>query len=145
MYENLTTRYMISFLPLYRLKVIPSFREFVEWLLRQPPERDDVHWAQYHTHCAVCDVNYNFILKLDNYTLGQVNYILSKLKLDKSKVYLPTLQRTRNGPTEFNKSCKYFRNLTTDMVIRLYERYKVDFDMYYYKPDEYLRCVKSKN
>ncbi|XP_032663147.1 carbohydrate sulfotransferase 11-like [Odontomachus brunneus] len=133
------------FLPDKRLKVIPSFREFLEWLLRQPPEHDDVHWDRYYTHCAICDVNYNFILKLDNYTLGQINYILSKLKLDRNKIYLSTLQRTRNGLTDFNTSCKYFRNLTTDMVIRLYKRYKVDFDMFNYKPDKYLRCAKRKN
>ncbi|XP_014474160.1 PREDICTED: carbohydrate sulfotransferase 11-like [Dinoponera quadriceps] len=133
------------FLPDKRLKVIPSFREFVQWLLRQPSERDDVHWAPYHTHCAVCRVNYNFIMKLDDYTLGQINYVLSKLKLDRDKVYLPTLQRTRNGLTDFKTECKYFRNLTDDMVIRLYERYKVDFDMYGYKPDKYLRCAQRKD
>lgn len=130
---------------LCRLKVVPSFHEFASWLLGQPSERDDVHWVQYHTHCAVCDVNYNFILKLDNYTLGQVNYVLSKLKLDRSKVYLPTLQSTHHGLTDFNTACRYFRNLTTDIVTRLYERYKVDFDMYNYKLDKYLQCAERKN
>ncbi|EFN88227.1 Carbohydrate sulfotransferase 11 [Harpegnathos saltator] len=122
-----------------------SFREFLEWLLKQPPEHDDVHWVQYHTHCAVCNVHYNFILKLDHYTLGQINYILSKLKLDRNKIYLPMLQRTHNGLTDFKMACKYFRNLTTDMVMQLYERYKIDFDMYKYKPDDYWHCAKRKN
>nr|XP_012224991.1 PREDICTED: carbohydrate sulfotransferase 10-like isoform X1 [Linepithema humile] len=107
-----------------RLKIVPSFREFLEWLLKQPPGHDDVHWTPYHTHCAVCDVSYNFILKLDEYTFGDVNYILSKMKLDKSKIYLPRLQRTRTGVTDFNTTCRYFYNLSTDMVLRLYERDK---------------------
>nr|XP_012224992.1 PREDICTED: carbohydrate sulfotransferase 11-like isoform X2 [Linepithema humile] len=107
-----------------KLKIVPSFREFLEWLLKQPPGHDDVHWTPYHTHCAVCDVSYNFILKLDEYTFGDVNYILSKMKLDKSKIYLPRLQRTRTGVTDFNTTCRYFYNLSTDMVLRLYERDK---------------------
>ncbi|XP_025993413.2 carbohydrate sulfotransferase 11 [Solenopsis invicta] len=132
------------FLPDKRLKVIPSFREFLEWLLKQPSNHDDVHWAQYHTHCAVCDVRYNFILKLDEYTFGEVNYILTKLRLNKDKIYLPKLQRTRTGITDFDTTCKYFHNLTTDVVLKLYERYKVDFEMYNYKLDKYLHCAKSK-
>ncbi|XP_025261713.1 carbohydrate sulfotransferase 11 isoform X2 [Camponotus floridanus] len=132
------------FLTNRRLKVVPSFREFLVWLLEQPPNFDD-HWSQYHTHCAVCNTSYNFILKLDEYTFGEVNYVLSKLKLDKSKVYLPKLQRTRAGITNFDITCKYFHNLTTDMILRLYERYKVDFEMYNYKVDKYLPCAKRKN
>lgn len=126
---------------LYRLKVVPSFQEFLKWLLKQPPDHDDVHWAQYHTHCAICNVNYNFILKLDQYTLGEVNYVLSKLKLDKNKIYLPRLQRTRTGLTNFDVTCRYFRNLTKDIIMQLYERYKVDFEMYNYDLDKYLQCA----
>lgn len=129
----------------YRLKMVPSFREFLEWLLKQHPNFDDDHWSRYYTHCAVCDTNYNFILKLDEYTFGEVNYVLSKLKLDKNKVYLPRLQHTRAGITNFDITCKYFHNLTTDMILQLYERYKIDFEMYNYKIDNYLSCAKRKN
>lgn len=100
--------------------MVPSFREFLEWLLRQPPGHDDVHWDQYHTHCAVCNVRYNFILKL------------------------PRLQRTRAGITDFDVTCKYFSDLTTDMVLRLYKRYKIDFEMYNYKLEKYLHCARGK-
>ncbi|XP_020282021.1 carbohydrate sulfotransferase 11-like [Pseudomyrmex gracilis] len=133
------------FSPDRRLKIVPTFREFLEWLLKQPPRHDDVHWAQYHTHCAVCNVSYNFILKLDDYTLGEINYVLLKLKLDRDKVYLPRLQRTRAEASNFDVTCRYFSNLTTDMVSQLYERYKMDFKMYNYKPDKYLHCAKRKN
>ncbi|XP_011054418.1 PREDICTED: carbohydrate sulfotransferase 11-like [Acromyrmex echinatior] len=128
-----------------RLKVVPSFREFLEWLLKQPPNHDDVHWAQYDTHCAVCNVRYNFVLKLDEYTFGEINYILTKLKLDKNNIYLPRLQRTRTGITNFDVACKYFRNVTTNMVLRLYKRYKIDFKMYNYKLHKYLHCAGAKN
>lgn len=88
-------------------------------------------------------MRYNFILKLDEYTFGEVNYILSKLRLDKAKIYLPRLQRTRTGVTNSDITCKYFHDLTTDMILRLYERYKMDFEMYNYKLDKYLHCAKK--
>lgn len=124
--------------------MVPSFREFLEWLLKQPPNNYDVHWAQYHTHCAVCNVRYNFILKLDEYTFGEINYVLTKLRLDKNKIYLPRLQRTHTGITDFDTTCKYFHDLTIDMVLQLYRRYKMDFEMFNYKLDKYLPCVRSK-
>jgi len=124
--------------------MVPSFQEFLEWLLRQPPDRDDVHWAQYHTHCAVCNISYSFILKLEDYSIEEINYVLSKLRLDRHEVYLPELHYSLNGVTDFNVTCKYFNNLTSDMVLKLYERYKMDFEMYNYQIDEYLPCAKRK-
>jgi len=124
--------------------MVPTFQEFMEWLLKQPPDHDDVHWAQYHSHCAVCNISYSFVLKLEDYSVEEINYVLSKLKLDKHEIYLPELHHTRNGITDFNVTCKYFGNLTTGMVLRLYKRYKMDFEMYNYRIDEYLPCAKRE-
>ncbi|EZA54638.1 Carbohydrate sulfotransferase [Ooceraea biroi] len=132
------------FFPNRRLKLVPSFREFLVWLLNQPPDTDDNHWGQYYTHCAVCNVSYSFVLKLDDYDIEEVNYVLSKLRLNGDEVYLPKLHRTHNGVTDFNVTCKYFGSLTTDMVLRLHERYKMDFEMYNYKIDDYLHCARQK-
>ncbi|CAL7943168.1 unnamed protein product [Xylocopa violacea] len=126
-----------------RLKIVPTFKEFLEWLL-QSSEEDDVHWAPYYTHCALCDVRYNYILKLDDYTYGQINYVFSKFNLDKNKVYFPNMQKTRGGHTNFDVTCKYFANLTHDIVLKLYERYKIDFEMYNYNISRYLHCVDKR-
>lgn len=128
---------------LRRLKIIPTFKEFLEWLL-QSNEEDDVHWNRYYTHCALCNVRYNYILKLDDYTYGQINYIFSKFGVDKSKVYLPKLEETRGGHSDFDTTCKYFRNLTKDIILKLYERYKIDFEMYNYDFNRYLNCINKK-
>ncbi|CAK9832372.1 Carbohydrate sulfotransferase 13 [Anthophora retusa] len=126
-----------------RLKVVPTFKEYIEWLL-QNSEEDDVHWARYYSHCAVCDIRYNYVLKLDDYTYGQINYVFSKFGLDKSKVYFPELEKTRGGHTNFDTTCKYFGNLTEDVVLKLYERYKIDFEMYNYDMHQYIRCVNKR-
>ncbi|XP_029050578.1 carbohydrate sulfotransferase 11-like [Osmia bicornis bicornis] len=131
------------FTPDRRLKIIPTFKEFLEWLL-QSNEEDDVHWNRYYTHCALCNVRYNYVLKLDDYTYGQINYIFSKFGVDKSKVYLPKLEETRGGHSDSDTTCKYFRNLTKDIILKLYERYKIDFEMYNYDFNRYLNCINKK-
>lgn len=126
-----------------RLKIIPTFKEFLIWLLQNSDE-DDVHWDRYYTHCAVCDVRYNYVLKLDNYMYGEISYILSKFGLDKNTAYLQKLERTHGGYTDFDTTCKYFANLTQDIIFRLYQRYKIDFEMYNYNLDRYIFCADKR-
>lgn len=115
----------------------------MEWLL-QTSEKDDVHWTQYYSHCAVCDVRYNYVLKLDDYTYGQINYVFSKFGLDENKAYFPMLGETQGGHTNFDITCKYFANLTQDIVLKLYEKYKIDFEMYNYNINRYINCAKKR-
>ncbi|OAD60634.1 Carbohydrate sulfotransferase 11 [Eufriesea mexicana] len=130
------------FTPDKRLKIIPTFKEFLEWLL-QNPEEDDVHWSQYYTHCAVCNIRYNYVLKLDDYTYGQINYVFSKFGLDKNKVYFPKLEETRGGYTNIDITCKYFANLTQELALKLYNKYKIDFEMYNYDVNRYINCANK--
>ncbi|XP_078038801.1 carbohydrate sulfotransferase 11 [Augochlora pura] len=127
-----------------RLKLIPTFKEFTLWLL-QSSEQDDIHWDRYYTHCSVCNIRYNYILKLDNYTYEQINYIFSRLGLDQKNTYLPRLEKTRGGYTNFDTTCTYFQNLTQDIIYKLYERYKIDFEMYNYDLNRYIFCTNKKN
>lgn len=131
------------FTPDKRLKIVPTFKEFVEWLV-QSSDEDDVHWAPYYKHCALCNVRYNYVLKLDDYTYGQINYIFSKFGLDKTKVYFPKLKETRGGQTNFDITCKYLKNLTEDVIFKLYEKYKIDFQMYNYNVNRYMNCAMKK-
>lgn len=112
----------------------------MEWLLHESPEHDDVHWNKYYTHCSVCNITYSFILKLDYYTFDQINYIFSKFGINESAISLPNLKQSRGGYTNFKLTCEYFRNLTNNTIFKLYERYKIDFEMYDYDLYEYLHC-----
>lgn len=98
---------------------------------------------QYHTHCAVCNVRYNYVLKLDEYTHDEINYIFLKFGFDKGEVYLPKLEQTRGGYTDFLTTCKYFASLSQDIIMRLYERYQIDFEMYNYDLNRYMFCANK--
>lgn len=95
-------------------------------------------------YCAVCKIRYDYVLKLDDYTYDQIDYIFSKFGLDKTKARLPTLEKTRGGNTNFDTTCKYYANLTEDMILRLYEKYQIDFEMYGYDFNRYLNRVDKK-
>lgn len=126
------------------MKLIPTFAEFIEWLLNERPENDDVHWYRYNEHCSLCTANFDYVLKLDNYTLSDVDYIFTKLGLDVNRTFLPKLQWTRGGFTDFARTCEYFASLTRDRVLRLYDRYRIDFEMFDYEHNDYLNCAVAR-
>lgn len=120
---------------------MPSFSEFVKWLLQQESDKDDLHWNQYYKHCALCSVHYDHVLKLDNYTNNEINYIFTRMNLVKTKINLLMLEQTKKGHTHFDETCNYFKNLTHEAVVNLYEKYKIDFDMFNYDFDKYFECT----
>ncbi|XP_054015006.1 carbohydrate sulfotransferase 11-like [Hylaeus anthracinus] len=125
-----------------RLKIVPTFKEFTLWLLENSEE--DVHWDRYYTHCGVCNMQYNYVLKLDDYTYREINYIFSKFGLNETTIYLPKLEKTHGGHTDFDTTCKYLANLTQNMIFKLYEKYKIDFEMYNYNLNRYIFCASKK-
>ncbi|XP_046424211.1 carbohydrate sulfotransferase 11-like [Neodiprion fabricii] len=124
-----------------RLKLVPTFKEFVTWLLQEPTSNDDVHWDSYYSHCSVCDVKYNFVMKLEDYSIETIDFIFSKMGITKNQFFMPRLQATRNGFTDNYRTCSYFKDLTQETIFKLYQRYKIDFQMFNYTHENYLKCA----
>ncbi|XP_074100920.1 carbohydrate sulfotransferase 11 [Cotesia typhae] len=123
-----------------RLKLIPTFREFVTWLLEQPDEQDDPHWSKYQSHCSICQMSFDYILKIDNYTTSDLDYILTKLD-DQRRWKLPKLGKSHDGVTTYPKTCSYLSTLSIEMFNKLFERYKIDFEMFDYDYSIYKSCI----
>lgn len=127
----------------FRLKLIPSFHEFVQWLLQQDSSKDDAHWNQYYQHCALCSVHYDFVLKLDNFTKNEIDYIFSQMSLNNNDFNFVKLEESKNGNTNFDVTCNYFKNLSHEAVVNLYEKFRIDFDMFNYEFDKYFECIEG--
>lgn len=123
----------------FRLKLVPTFKEFITWLLAEPASKDDVHWDSYYSHCSVCDISYDVIMKLENNSIKEADYIFSRMGLGKDSS-LPELERTISGLTDYERTCGYFKSLTQDMILKLYRRYQIDFQMFDYEYESYLKC-----
>lgn len=51
------------------------------------------------------------------------------------------MEKTKRGHTNFDETCNYFKNLTHEAVVNLYEKYKIDFEMFNYDFDQYFECT----
>lgn len=123
---------------------MPTFQEFVNYLILESTTNYDHHWDQYYEHCSLCEINYNFILKLDDHSPKEIDYIFSRLNLKKNENFI-NLHETRGGSTNFYRTCEYFKTLSRETIINLYKKYKIDFEMFNYKIEKYLECSDKKD
>ena len=67
--------------------------------------------------------------------------MFQKMNINEPKFSLSNLEPSKGGKTNFDETCNYFKNLTREMVINLYEKYRIDFDMFDYEFDKYFECT----
>ncbi|XP_063978224.1 carbohydrate sulfotransferase 11-like [Diachasmimorpha longicaudata] len=125
-----------------RLKIVPTFEEFVRWLLKQSDENEDEHWSPYHSHCSICQMHFDYVLKLDDASIQEFHSIFRKLNPTGKRENLMKLGQTRGGSTNFKRTCNYLSTLTVDTIEKLYERYRFDFDMFDYSLRTYEACKR---
>ncbi|XP_061932413.1 carbohydrate sulfotransferase 11-like isoform X1 [Apis cerana] len=114
----------------------PTFREFVQYLIHTDlPNYGDDHWMPYYWFCALCIVDYDIIAKVETLYQDQI-YAIHKLNLQ--GIIKPRWQHNRNHS---NASKIYFSQLNRDMVEKLYEKFKLDFELFDYSPYEYYQYV----
>ncbi|XP_076646831.1 carbohydrate sulfotransferase 11 [Halictus rubicundus] len=112
----------------------PTFREFVQYLIHTDlASYGDDHWMPYYLFCAPCLVDYDIIAKVETLWRDQI-YAIHKLGLQ--QLIKP---RWRHSGGQSNPSKIYFRQLSKEMVEKLYEKFKLDFDLFDYSPDVYYR------
>lgn len=88
-------------------------------------------------------MSFDYIIKLDNYTTSDVNYLFTKLGLNKNQWALPRLGQSHDGTTTYARTCNYLSTLSRDMFYKLFERYKIDFEMFDYDYSIYKSCINK--
>jgi len=132
----------------------PTFPEFVDYLIRTPPNLMDKHWAPYSKVCLPCNISYSAILRLE--TIQQdADWFFPRLGLEKLRAPWEEVAgiarglnkvhgepdgeaaRVDGGGEEVQSSAsiseKYFSQLEKSTIVRLYEKYLVDFRMFGYE------------
>merc|ERR1719206_1293622 len=125
--------------PLFMRKE-PSFVEFVEFLIETPVSKYDEHWKPQFILCPPCHFKFDVIVKMETFD-RDTNFILSQRKLD--TVISLTKKHTSVGKKKKKKESNdlvknLFSQLSKKMVHALYEKYRIDFQMFEYNVDEYL-------
>ncbi|KZC14001.1 Carbohydrate sulfotransferase 11 [Dufourea novaeangliae] len=110
----------------------PTFREFVQYLISTDlGSYGDDHWMPYYLFCTPCIVHYDIVAKVETLWRDQI-YAIHKLGLQ--EVIKP---RWRHNGGYSNASRIYFSQLSRDMVEKLYDKFKLDFELFDYSPDDY--------
>ncbi|XP_043945065.1 carbohydrate sulfotransferase 12 [Protopterus annectens] len=116
----------------------PSFNAFVQYLLDPETERRvpfNEHWRQVYRLCHPCQINYDFIGKLETLT-EDAEYLLQLLNLE-NKVQFPPSYRNR---TASSWEEDWFAKIPIEWRRKLYRLYEPDFLLFGYpKPESLLQ------
>ena len=115
---------------------LPTFWEFVQWILRKHKSHANEHWCPIIDYCSVCSMNYNYILKFEHYAEENLAFMQS-VQLDQ---YLPEdndFHKVVNGNHGQHKSSSeitklYFEVLSNEEIMKLFEIYQNDFRLFGY-------------
>ncbi|XP_067911839.1 carbohydrate sulfotransferase 12-like [Heterodontus francisci] len=108
----------------------PTFINFIQYLLDPRTEKDmpfNEHWRQIYRLCHPCQINYDFIGKLESLDEDS-SYLLKLLNVEKLVQFPPSLRnRTVNSWEE-----DWFSKIPLAWRKKLYELYKPDFVFFGY-------------
>jgi len=123
-----------------------NFRNFIQMILddserncRSPAHCGlDKHWKPFISRCGYCDAPYNFIVKAESFRQDQK--FLGKMA---NVTFAETESHVSSGGSTKSLAKKYFSELKTNTVKKLYHLYKVDFQLFQYSPDLYIQYSKK--
>ena len=122
------------------LGVIPTFSEFIDYVLKETQglvsPRDwkgIMTWKSYYAKCLPCDVKFDVIMKLETHTEDEKWLINTRNLTQLSRVrdwrHLSSSKTVREN---------LISQLSREQLDRIYQNYKVDFEMFNYTMDKYL-------
>lgn len=125
-------------------QIEPTWQEFISYILKTDLiQYADDHWLPAYYSCTPCIVDYDFIAKTESYSQDQM-FIIKKAGLD--KILKPRWSHSTAGK-EFQSRLhlreRYFSQLTKSQIQKLYDKYKLDFLLFDYSHEEYLKYAKD--
>lgn len=120
---------------------ICHFRYLIDTDLNQ---RADDHWIPFYLFCTPCLLKYDIIGKVETMQQDQLLIIYTANLQDKIK---PHWRHKTNpfAPTGYNEVSEvskiYFSQLYKSDVKQLYEKYKLDFELFQYDAAKYYKYV----
>lgn len=115
----------------WRSSSLPSWWEFVQYVLHLSPSRYDEHWKPASLYCSVCSFHYNYILHFENIKVEEKFFAEA---LTASDLIKPRWEnRNDKGLAKEELLGMYFNMLDDQDITALYEIYKDDFKMFGYQ------------
>ena len=126
----------------FRYNKVPTFSEFVSYLLDTEVEDYNEHWLPYYLLCTPCHLNYTVIAKTEDikedsrYILGMLN----QHGISQSSSQRETLAKIHQTGKKSSSSTsrEFYMGLNKEQVKSLYDKYEVDMEMFDYIIEPYL-------
>ncbi|XP_064170670.1 carbohydrate sulfotransferase 12-like [Anguilla rostrata] len=121
----------------FRSGIRPSFSHFIQYLLDPKTQKEkpfNEHWKQVYRLCHPCQINYDFIGKLETVD-EDAEHLLRTLQVD-NIIHFPPGYRNR---TTSSWQRDWFSNIPYESTRKLYKLYEPDFKLFgYSKPEKLL-------
>jgi len=115
----------------WRSSSLPSWWEFVQYILHTQPTRYDEHWKPFSIYCAVCSFPYTHILHFENIQTEEKFFAEEMTASD--LVHPRWENRNDEGLAKEDILNKYFSILDDDEIQDLYKIYEDDFRFFGYQ------------
>ncbi|KAJ9591778.1 hypothetical protein L9F63_001714 [Diploptera punctata] len=76
-----------------RLLIVPTFQEFITWLIKVPPITYDVHWNRYFDHCHPCNIKYDAVVQIDHFDQHEELLLMHDMGLDRLNLSLKNIHK----------------------------------------------------
>lgn len=139
-YDHITSKTeMDSFLKAYKIdkkKLKVSFSHFVRFVLKTNTKLDP-HWQPQTDICQICNFNFDYLGKFET------------MRKDSKQIFDNINQQNvykmfgKGDDTVYTKKTttllqKYYKQLSKDLLQKIYEHYKGDFEAFGYDPHLYI-------
>ena len=95
--------------------------------------------ALYFARCGFCSVEYSSILKLENLN-EELFHVFERVGLAHILPMEATIiHRNDNSKEDFDKTAYYMSQIDPERIMKLYDLYKMDFEMFDYSVAEYFQ------
>lgn len=120
-----------------RYKREPTFQEFVDYLIDTDVQDYDKHWRPISVICHVCDYDFKYIIKYENFK-EEVDYLIYMLQ---QRGMLPSnfqLHWENRENTNAEVTAKYLSLVSDHKLWQLYDKYRLDFIYFGYTMEGYI-------
>jgi len=122
----------------------PSFVEFAHYLIETPLTEFDEHWRPIYLLCPPCFFNFDIVVKMETFDRDS-GFILEQKNLDdgitmkKKHSSISKKKGKANKEDKDEVQRKLFGQLSQAMIRALHDKYRVDFAMFEYGIEEYVK------
>ena len=90
------------------------------------------HWKRYYDLCRTCAINWDFIGKMDS-IFEDSEEVMNRAGV-KGRLHYGQHSKTTN----YEKIVRYYKGFPKELMLRLYENFKVDFEVFGYSIPSWL-------